>query len=357
MIEQDRYDLVFTDFKKEFEGNDLNIVDLECPLTERTKTIHKTGPHLKASPKALEALKFAGVHAVAMANNHIKDYGDEALLETMQFCHDAGIQTVGVGAGWEHARKPLLVDAKGVRVAILNITENEWSNTHGDEPGANPLDLVTNFNDIRKAKEQNDFVIIIYHGGNEFYELPSPRLKETLRFFVDAGANAVVAHHTHIVSGYEVYKQAPIFYSLGNFCFDWPGQRNSFWNIGFGVRLKLVKELQITFDILPFKQNGDLAGIQRLTEQEHKKFELNLERLNNIISNDQLLSEKFMEFCKEKRIIYEIYMEPYRHPWLASLYKRGLIPSFFSKQKKRLHLNIIRCESHRDVLLNMLHED
>ena len=357
LVEQERYDLIFNDFKKELEGNDFNVVDLECPLTERTSTIHKTGPHLKASPKAIKSLTYAGVNVAAMANNHIKDYGSEGLLETVQDCLAAGIKTVGVGAGLEAARTPLYVEAKGIKIAILNMTENEWSNTHGAEAGANPLDLVKNFNDIRDARQKNDFVIVIFHGGNEFYELPSPRIKETFRFFVDAGASAVIGHHTHIVSGYEIYKQAPIFYSLGNFCFDWPGQRSSFWNIGFSVRLKLAKDHEVTFDILPFKQNDEVAGVHSLSDQEVEKFKTNMSRLNAIIADDQLLSDKFDAFCKEKRIIYEIYMEPYRNTLLASLYKRGLFPSFFSKQKKRLHLNIMRCESHRDVLMEMLKKE
>jgi poly-gamma-glutamate capsule biosynthesis protein CapA/YwtB (metallophosphatase superfamily) len=357
LIEQKRYDLIFNDFKKEMDGNVLNIVDLECPLTESNQKIHKTGPHLKASPKAVEALKYAGVNVVAMANNHIRDYGQEGLTETIRHCREAGISTVGVGSNLREASTPYYKEIEGQKIAIINITENEWSNTHGEEVGANPLDLVKNFNAIQEAKGQHDVVIVVFHGGNEFSELPSPRLKETFRFFVDAGASAVIAHHTHIVSGYEVYKGAPVFYSLGNFCFDWPGQRNSFWNIGFAVRLKLDKKQGISFDILPFKQNSETAGIHRLSDREKENFDSNLIRLNSIIADDQLLKKKFEVFCDEKKIIYKIYMEPYRNPWLASLYKRGLIPSFFSKQKRRLHLNIMRCESHRDVLLKAMNDD
>lgn len=356
LIEQERYDLIFNDFKRELEVNDLNVVDLECPLTERKSEINKTGPHLKASPKAVKALQFAGIHVAAMANNHINDYGSEALLETKRYCMEADIHTVGAGRGWPEARKPLCFQIRGMNVAIINITENEWSNTYGEESGANPLDLVSNFRDIRHAHQHNDFVLVVYHGGNEFYNLPSPRVKETLRFFVEAGAHAVIAHHTHIVSGYEVYREAPIFYSLGNFCFDWPGQRNSFWNVGFAVRLTLSKDHPCKFEILPFKQNDDQPGIHALSTDERKKLDMNIDQLNTFISDDEVLCEKFKKYCKEKKGIYEVYLEPYRNHFLASLYKRGFIPSFFSKQKKRLYLNIMRCESHRDVLMEILKE-
>lgn len=356
LVEENRLDLIFNKFKMEMEVNDLNVVDLECPLTDHHHKIHKTGPHLKASPKAIDALKFAGVNVVAMANNHIKDFGSEGLLETITRCKANGIETIGVGSNLTEARKPFVTSIKGLRIAILNLTENEWSNTNGDEPGANPLDIIKNFDDIREAKKNNDAVIIVFHGGNEFYELPSPRLKETFRFFVDAGASAVIAHHTHIVSGFEVYKNAPIFYSLGNFCFDWIEKRNSFWNIGFAVRLKLKKDNHVSFDTIPFRQNDDVPGIHLLSESERKNFDRNLERLNAIIADDALLKARFMTFCAEKKIIYDIYMEPFRNKWLASLYKRGWVPSFFSKQKKRLQLNIVRCEAHRDVLLQSLNQ-
>ena len=102
-----------------------------------------------------------------------------------------------------------------------------------------PLIRSAVFYAIEEAKKKADFVVVIAHGGHEHYNLPSPRMKKWYRFFVDAGAHAVVGHHTHIISGYEVYKDAPIFYSLGNFCFDWEGLRNMEWNNGMLVEVKI----------------------------------------------------------------------------------------------------------------------
>ncbi|MBT1700523.1 CapA family protein [Fulvivirgaceae bacterium PWU4] len=345
---------VFNDLKAEFDKSDLNIVDLECPLVKDGQTIPKTGPHLKAHPEGVKALQYARVGLVAMANNHIMDYGSQGLFDTMELCKGAGIATVGVGRNLEAARKPFYTEIKGTRIAVLNITENEWSNTHGDEAGANPLDLAKNFHDIRQAKSQSDVVIVIFHGGNEFYELPSPRTKETLRFFVEAGASAVIAHHTHIVSGYEVYEGAPIFYSLGNFVFDWAGQRNSFWNTGYAVRLKIGKHTPVSFEIIPFEQNDAKPGVFRLSGEALSKFNDNLSRLNSVIADDAQLKKQFDDYCRSKKDIYNIYLEPYRNSLLASLRKRGFIPSMFSKEKRRLMLNITRCEAHRDILLKSL---
>jgi len=352
LVTSERFELLFNDVKPELDRSDLNVIDLESPLVLSGKTIHKTGPHLKAHPDSVKALNYANIGLVAMANNHIMDYGEAGLLETLGHCKVAGIATVGVGKNIQEARIPFHIEIKGKTLAILNFTENEWSNTHGEQAGANPLDVIKNFQDIQKAKANHDFVIVVFHGGNEHYELPSPRVKELFHFFVEAGASAVIGHHTHVASGYEVYQGAPLFYSLGNFCFDWPEARNSPWNIGVAVRLLLSDK--ISFEIIPFRQSDEYPGIYLLNEKDKADFEQHLNGLNKIIANDQHLEQEFKNFCESKREIYNIYLEPYRNKWLASLRKRRLIPSVFSAQKKRLILNITRCESHRDVLFNYL---
>jgi len=100
-----------------------------------------------------------------------------------------------------------------------------------------------------------------------------------------------------------------------------------------------------------------VAGIHLLNSEDQKEFCRHLKKLSEIIADDHLLDEKFLAFCKGKESVYKVYMEPYRNKLLISLFKRGLLPSFFTKQKRRLHLNIMRCESHRDVLLQILKQD
>ena len=88
---------VFNDFMDVFRGNDLNITDLECPLTESEAARSKIGPHQKAHPRCIEILKHAGIGLAAMANNHIMDYGAEGAEETIELCRSVGIETVGLG--------------------------------------------------------------------------------------------------------------------------------------------------------------------------------------------------------------------------------------------------------------------
>ena len=345
-------EMVFNDILEDIRNNDLNIVDLECPLYDTGEPIKKSGPNIKAAPHTVKLLKFADIQLVAMANNHIKDYGDDGLEKTKLLCTENGIDTVGVGKDLDAARRPFIIDIKGKRISILNMTENEWSNSYGNQAGANPLDIIDNFNDIKKAKEYSDIVVVIFHGGNEFYNLPSPRVKKTLRFFADAGADAVISHHTHVISGYEVYNGVPIFYSLGNFCYDFIQKPNDGWDKGYMV--KLIFSETIDFEIIPFIQNSIKPGIHKLAGNDKVKFLEKIDALNQIILDDALLENHFNMYCRENAYRYDLIFEPYHSKILSSLRKRQLIPSLLSKRKKRLFLNIIRCDAHRDILLAYL---
>ncbi len=343
---------IFDEIASVTSDSDYTIVDLECPLINNGSPIKKTGPNLKADPVTVNSLKYASVDAVAMANNHIRDYGEKGLLETIELCHSNSIDTIGVGKNLEEAREPLRLELKGRKLSILNLTENEWSNTYGDIPGANPLDLVNNYNDIQKAKNESDIVIVVFHGGNEFYELPGPRVKKILRFFVEAGASAIVGHHTHVSSGYEIYKGVPIFYSLGNFCYDAPFKARTNWHYGYGVKLSLSDKIE--FELIPFIQNAEIPGVHLLHGEEKTEFLQRIDSLNKIISDDKLLEEAFDGYCDANAFRYDQIFEPYHSRVLVSLRKRGLFPSLITKRRKRLLLNIIRCDAHRDVLMKYL---
>jgi len=348
-----KYSSVFNDFQKEFNDNDLNIVDLECPLTLDNFKIEKTGPHQKAHPKTIDLLKEINIGLAAMANNHILDYGDKALLETIELCKKNNITTIGVGKNSSEAELPVIKEIKGLKIGFLNFCESEWTIAKEDKPGANPLDLIENFNSIQSLKQQTDKIIVIAHGGNEFYHLPSPRIKKTYRFFIDSGVDAVISHHSHCNTGFEVYNNKPIFYGLGNFVYDWPNKKNDNWNFGYAVRLLIDKN--ILFEVIPFKQNnGDQVGVHYLTKEEKEQFDRRIEKLNYTIANDDELEKEFQKLCNEKANIYSLYFEPYRGKILSALRIRKLLPSLFSKHKKMLQLNVMRCDSHKDILLNTM---
>ncbi len=350
-LKQD-FEVVFNDFITEFQGNDLNIVDLECPFTHTDTARPKTGPHQKAHPDTIRLLKYADIKLVAMANNHIMDYDSTGVGDTLALLEKNRIRTIGIGKSLNEAARPFSEEIKGKKIAILNFADNEFLSTPDGAYTCYPMEPVNCFYDIKKARQDHDFLILIVHAGNEFYELPSPRIKKLYRFFIDAGADAVIAHHTHVFSGYEIYKDRPIFYGLGNFIYDWPGKINSSWNNGYAVKLSLSDELD--FEIIPLKQNNEVPGVFHLSDQETVLFNEKIIHLNHIIQDDQLLEAEFEAYCKSVYPMYEAFIEPNMGRYIAALRKRGLFPKLLSGRKKLLLLNLNRCDSHRDVLLRFL---
>lgn len=352
LSKQGDYAAIFNDFINVFQNNDLNVTDIECPLTESKKRIPKTGPHQFAAPHTIQILKYANIGLATMANNHIMDCDAAGAIDTLNICKKINIATVGIGRTNEETRKPFSIVIKGKKIAILNFAENEFIKSPGGEMAVNPLNPVSNYYDITAAKQEYDIVLLMVHGGNEFYSLPSPRMKETYRFFIDAGADAVISNHTHCFSGYEVYKEKPIFYSLGNFIYDWPGRANTDWNNGFVVRLKITDK--IDFDIIPLKQNNEVPGVFHLNETEKKLFDERLAQLNAVISDDEKLTAAFNTYCSSVKRMYEAFIEPNFGTTIASLRARGFFPKLMKGKKRLLLLNLARCEAHRDVLLNLL---
>jgi len=205
-----------------FSSADYRIVNLETPLTDNApqNRIIKTGPHLQSNAETiLPYLKQLKVDIVTLANNHIMDYGAKGLADTFHILHTNQIGYVGAGPNLQKAAKPFTIETDGMKIAILNFAENEWSIAEKSTPGASPLDIIENVHQIKAAKASTDKVICIIHGGHEYYHFPSPRMVKQYRFYVENGADAIVAHHTHCIGGYEIYNNAPIIYSLGNFLF------------------------------------------------------------------------------------------------------------------------------------------
>lgn len=160
---------------------------------------------------AVDAVKYAGFDVCTLANNHILDYGTTCCLDTKRLLEEDGIKTVGIGENLSRAADILYLKKENETLAIINCCEHEFSIATEETAGANPLNPIQQYYKIQEARQSADYVLVIVHGGHEYYQLPSPRMKETYRFFIDAGADAVINHHQHCYSGYEEYKGKPIF--------------------------------------------------------------------------------------------------------------------------------------------------
>lgn len=216
------YDYPFVKMLQYFIGAQIVFGNVEGPLTNRG-TPEQDKTYVFRSPPAMvsTALRTAGFNVVSLANNHTLDYGADGLTQTIEALDGAGIRHAGAGIDLLAARQPALLQANGQRVAILAYSmtlpesffagENKAGTAFGHEAHVSA--------DVMAARKQADIVLVSFHWGQEG--------KTTLREYqtrlghlaIDAGANAVIGHHPHILQGIEQYKSGIILYSLGNFTF------------------------------------------------------------------------------------------------------------------------------------------
>lgn len=356
LIEESNYEAVFGEVKPIIEECDFSIVNLECPVRiSNGDGIKKNGPALKCSAKAVEALKYAGFSCVTLANNHFYDQGEAGVKDTIATLEKADIAYVGGGYNLQDASKILYRKVKNKTIAIINCCEQEWSIATGKTGGSNPLNSVRQFYDIAEARKRADYVIVIVHGGIEGFQYPSPRMVETYRFFIDAGADTVINHHQHCFSGGELYNGKPIFYGLGNFCFDWQERRNgsSLWDEGYMVQLELTED-GITYNLFPYLQNTDSPGIHIMNENDAEAWQERYDEISKAIQDDSLLYHIYETQLSKSDKLYSLNIQPYNNRIAMSLYMRRVLPSLMSKDKIRVLLNMLRCESHYDCMIHML---
>ncbi len=333
--------------------SDYAIVNLEAPIVlpnDGAQPIDKTGPNLSVPQQTIPTIKKMGFNAVTLANNHFYDYGDVGVHNTLQACKEHTIDVVGGGLNAVEASSVLYKKIGNETLGVINVCESEFTIASTTTAGANPLNLVEQFYQISEAKKHADYVVIVVHGGVEMYQLPTPRMQQTYRFFVDCGADAVVNHHQHCFSGYEVYKSKPIVYGLGNFCFDGTSYGMDIWNEGYLVTLNLSKK-KITLENTPYIQNREQVGLQL---QKRAIFDRKLTELNTIIQDESILHQKFEELSNLSAKTFEHFFEPIQNKYFFALQSRKWLPIFFNREKRKRLLNYIRCESHRDVLLSVL---
>lgn len=350
LFEKGDYASVLGDVKEIFKTVDYSIVNFECPITNGgEKPITKLGPNLHCSEKGMEAIKWAGFDCVTLANNHFYDFGDQGVANTLLACKKYKIDNVGGGHNLKEASCILYKQINGQILAIINCCEHEFSIATETTAGCNPLNPIQQYYAIKEARKHADYVLVIIHGGHEHFQLPSPRMIETYRFFIDAGADAVVNHHQHCYSGYEVHNGKPIFYGLGNFCFD-SNYREGFWTEGYMVIIDF-RDSSSEFIIQPYQQCADEACVKLLPTDT---FNEKLLSFNAIISDETALCtvvDKYYASCASSS---SNIFEPIRNRFYLGAKSRGWLPSFIKGERKLAAANQILCEAHRDKLMYWL---
>ena len=214
---------------------DLRVFNLETPLADELHPILKCGPNLCAPVNAVNTFCAIGVDLFTLANNHIMDQGIEGLESTEKALKDNNIEYVGVGCNIYEASEPYFVTINGKKYCFFACTDHEFSVCDEHKAGANPFDPIVSFDQVQRACEACDYLIVLYHGGKEHYRYPSPRLQKICRKFVDSGANLVICQHSHCIGCEEKYNRSTIVYGQGNFLFD--HSDSEFWKTGLLIRI------------------------------------------------------------------------------------------------------------------------
>ncbi len=202
--------------------NDLNLINLEAAVTTSTEIVEKVF-NFKTDPKNVQVLQEGFISAVNLANNHVLDYSESGLLDTLHYLKQANIPYVGAGKNLTEAKSPIILEKKGIKVGLLGFTDNEptWK-AGANRPGTNYIDIGENIGDaIAHLKEKADLVIITLHWGPNMRLRPTSPFRNFAKQLIDQGADIIHGHSAHIFQGVEVYKEKLILYDTGDFIDDY----------------------------------------------------------------------------------------------------------------------------------------
>lgn len=233
----------FKPFASKLDQADVRVANLECVIASSGKAVDKPWT-FRVDPRVLPLLK-RHVDVVSVANNHSGDFGRAAFAEMLGRLERAGLPYFGGGHNLREAHRPLIVERKGIKIALLGYDEFF---PRAFEAGYDYAGIAWSEDeqvayDIRQARQQADIVIPFMHWGQEHEPRANSRQRQLARLMIDAGADAVVGTHPHVVQDTEVYNGKPIIYSLGNFVFDGfsSADNNTGWVLWLDVTRSGVK--------------------------------------------------------------------------------------------------------------------
>lgn len=333
---------LFTDTLELFENNDINFINLECAITESDAEISKIGPALKAPKETADVLKNLGVNCVGVSNNHFFDFGIKGVNDSVKALNEAGIPFTGFGENYENSRNNFIVKKNGERICIIAVCGREYSYALENRMGCRPFDEYDTLEDVRKAKENCDRVIVIYHGGNEYCKYPSPGMHRMCHALARSGADVIIGQHSHCIGCYENYNGCHIIYGQGNFHFikEMGISGNNIdisktWNECLAVKYD-TKTNKIEF--IPIVAY-DYKGIM-LAKDEKKAQILDLfERRNKQLENGEW-KQGWHDFCMA--------VEPFYTDVVKNVYTKE--PAFVQRE---MFAHYLDCDAHTEVWREM----
>lgn len=358
--------LVGVDLKEKLEHADYSIFNLEVPLTDEALPISKSGPNLIAPSYTIKGLKKINPCFFTLANNHIMDQGKQGLDSTIELLRKEGIAYAGAGFNLQEASRSYIAHVNDIDIGIYCCAEHEFSIAKEQQAGANPFDPIESFDHVLELSSKCDYLIVLYHGGKEYYRYPSPNLQKVCRKFVEKGANLVVCQHSHCIGAAEEWKvkdkvKGIIVYGQGNFLFDYSD--NECWKTGLliEIELEIKNQLQENINYIPLEKKDEFVRMADINKAEEvlNKFMIR----SNEIKDESIVETYYEDFSKKilneylhamlgkkgRNIVFRIINRLSRYK-----YNEWYVDRKYKQEDYVLLSNYIECEAHREVLLQGL---
>ena len=332
--------------------SDLNVFNLEVPLTDAETPIVKFGNNLIAPSKTVYGYKALEPIFLTLANNHSLDQGVEGLTTTLNLLEQHEIAHAGAGANLKEAKKPFIFEKDGVRIGFYLCTENEFTMATCHSMGANPFDVLDSFDEVAALKEQCDYVIVLYHGGKEFYRYPSPMLQRYCRKFVDRGANLVICQHNHCVGSREDYNGGSIIYGQGNFIFnsEFYVNHRDFVKDSLLIRVEATKDSFVICE-LPIRMSDN--GTRLATDAEAAETLAGYKKRSEEIKDPHFVISNYKAFADThvKRYLREFLGRSFIIRAINALFGRKLMQLILGPTSYLAIQNYLECEAHHELFL------
>ena len=272
-------------------GSDLMVANSEFTVSNRGTKMSGKQYTFRAKPERLKIYEEMGVDLVTLANNHVYDFGKDAFLDMLDAFDKYEIPHIGAGHNLDEAKEAYYFIINGYKIAFINGTRAEKyiltpGATETSEGVFRCYDPTNMINEIKKIKQESDFVITIMHFGKEgSHELEKEQV-ESAKKYIDAGSDVIIGHHAHVLQGIEFYKDKPIIYNLGDFIFNGNTEDTAIFEI------KLSNNKQMEYYIYPARQKNMFTDLLEGKEKENLIKDLNSWSVNATISQDGKITQK-----------------------------------------------------------------
>ncbi len=343
---------LFRELRKDLDAADFRLCNLENVICEAEleDPIIKSGPNLRGEPEEIGFLTEGGFDCVFLANNHLGDHGPLPVLDTIRRLDEVGIGHCGGGKDIDEAYAAWYAEKNGVKIAFISVCENEFGCAREDFPGSAGYNEMRVRTRIVEEKKKADFVVIIFHGGQEMNPVAGPSHIDRYRLFTVYGADAVVAMHTHCIQGTEVFEGKPIIYSMGNFYFNgYHREKGAYaedapWHYGYMTELFFEKGKPVTFRLIPYHLVDEGRLLHVFEGEEKEKMLAYIDKLSALIQDPKETQRFYDAWCTKSGLMYLRAKPKYYEQYVKD-------PSDANNRKMNAILrNIHTCEAHNEML-------